>query len=450
MKPKFLISISFLLFITCQYISELKHKDEIVSEAYVNNPNGLALYKIKGDLKSKEVVLNPEEKFYFLEKSNEDVKESWRKVLYGGKELFAYSASYSRYGVYEYVKLDQEISRFGFPEKEIALKETPFKNAKELEKIPAFSVVEILAFDRAYNIDSVVKVKVSNDKIGFIDQEIKRYKTQLVAEKNAKSEISCQEGYFLVTTKEPVILDIESMLPIEKSKYEKIMSQEKLFFINSSKKIDGIKYYFYKWDMFTSSLLGDPSMLIPEMNGKFLNEKEYTEYTIQNSNYKGDISIFEEIKNKGMRWLNFKEFTLIKLPSNSKKNIDYLAVVGIGDTEHKSSYVIRQTGNKNSIAEIESSYSIEVKTLDIDKDGILEIISKGQSRGGAYFELFGMRNGKYELIAEFLPDTEIKNDLIYAGHMFEEHFPRKSNAKPKIHSEGTKLKYQKGKLIKIK
>ena len=87
MKPKTLIPIFFLLFLSCQYISELKHKDEIVSEAYVNNPNGLALYKTKGDLKSKEVVLKPEEKFYFLEKSNDDVKESWRKVLYGGKEL---------------------------------------------------------------------------------------------------------------------------------------------------------------------------------------------------------------------------------------------------------------------------------------------------------------------------------------------------------------------------
>ncbi|MBK7055678.1 MAG: hypothetical protein IPH52_11620 [Leptospiraceae bacterium] len=74
MKTKFLILISFSLFLSCQFISEWKYKDEIVSEAYVNNPNGLALYKTKGDLNSKEVVLNPEEKFYFLEKSNDDVK----------------------------------------------------------------------------------------------------------------------------------------------------------------------------------------------------------------------------------------------------------------------------------------------------------------------------------------------------------------------------------------
>ena len=80
MKSKTLIFILFSVFLTCQYISELKHIDEIVSEAYVNNPNGLALYKTKGDLNSKEVVLNPKEMFYFLEYEELEKEGNWRLV----------------------------------------------------------------------------------------------------------------------------------------------------------------------------------------------------------------------------------------------------------------------------------------------------------------------------------------------------------------------------------
>ena len=67
MKPKFLIPISFLLLLSCQLISERMHRDEIISEAYVNNWSGITLYETKGDLKSKEVLLKRGEKLYFLE-----------------------------------------------------------------------------------------------------------------------------------------------------------------------------------------------------------------------------------------------------------------------------------------------------------------------------------------------------------------------------------------------
>jgi hypothetical protein len=296
MKLKFLIPISFLLFLTCQYISELKHKDEIVSEAYVNNPNGLALYKTKGDLKSKEVVLNPEEKFYFLEKSNDDVKESWRKVLYGGKELFAYGAGYPHSNILEYRKLDAYESRFGVIEKETILRELPFDKAKELEKIPAFSVVEIIATD---GIGYRKIIKTQSNKQGFILEEMTRYKTKLIAEKNAQSEALGQDGYFLVTSKEPVFLDIESMNPIDKSKYKEILGKDNLTYVNYSKVIDGIRYYFFTSELHKVFFYGYSSILIPESNGRFLNNKDFTDYTIQNTNYKGDKKIIERIKNLG-------------------------------------------------------------------------------------------------------------------------------------------------------
>ena len=453
MKPKFLISISFLLFITCQYISELKHKDEIVSEAYVNNPNGLALYKTKGDLNSKEVVLNPEEKFYFLEKSNDDVKESWRKVLYGGKELFAYGANNFGSDFFEYRKLESEESRFGVIERETILKELPFDKAKEIENIPAFSVVEIIATDsNGYR----MIIKTQSNKQGFIRTKMTRYKTKLIAEKNAKSETIYQDGYFLVTSKEPVFLDIESMLPVDETRYKQIKNS-KLHFVNYSKVIDGIRYYsFSKREKYF--FLGDSSILISESNGKFLNSKDFTDYTIQNTNFKGDKKIIEQVRNNGGHFLNFSNFKLTKLSNDYTGGKYYLATVHDGMSNINSSYLLKENNNIYSHTKTnEWDFSIaEVKTFDLDGDGVLEILSeyKARSSDGNYI-LYGMKNGKYQMIASLSPSTEFLKGKIYVQDSFLEFLPTRNKMGyypyyTKSHPKGTKLKYKKGKLIKIK
>jgi hypothetical protein len=453
MKLKFLIPISFLLFLTCQYISELKHKDEIVSEAYVNNPNGLALYKTKGDLKSKEVVLNPEEKFYFLEKSNDDVKESWRKVLYGGKELFAYGAGYPHSNILEYRKLDAYESRFGVIEKETILRELPFDKAKELEKIPAFSVVEIIATD---GIGYRKIIKTQSNKQGFILEEMTRYKTKLIAEKNAQSEALGQDGYFLVTSKEPVFLDIESMNPIDKSKYKEILGKDNLTYVNYSKVIDGIRYYFFTSELHKVFFYGYSSILIPESNGRFLNNKDFTDYTIQNTNYKGDKKIIERIKNLG-NFLNFSNFKLTKLSSNTNGEKYYLATVRKGMEDINSSYLLKENNKVYSHTNTKENYGIaEVKTFDLDGDGILEILSNSVARGDEGYILYGLKNKKYQMIAYLSKDTEFLKDRIYVRDSFLEFLSSKDEYvdvypyKSKSHPKGTKLKYKKGKLSKIK
>ena len=449
MKPKTLIPIFFLLFLSCQYISELKHKDEIVSEAYVNNPNGLALYKTKGDLKSKEVVLKPEEKFYFLEKSNDDVKESWRKVLYGGKELFAYS-SYYRSEILEYRNLEKDESRFAVLEYEVQLKDNPRNDSNDLELLPAYSVVEIIGITGEYGGFSEMKVKTQNHKIGFIYSSFSEYSSQSVAEKNSRAEFSRKEGFFLVTASNPVFLDKKSMLPIYKSKYKAVIKNGDLIYVNYSKRIEDIRYYsFESTQMWNNS--EESSFLIPESNGIYMNEKEFTEYTIKNTKYSGDRRIMYQIMNEentessqsdlynSHHWFNFLEFTFTKLVSNYKKEDYYLAAVDEARMHSKKVYYIFRF-NKGQY--IKSALDIEffgihkARTLDIDGDGILEI-------------LIGMKNGKYQSIAYFLRNTVIKDGIFLVGHTFHERINIDSHAY-KSHPKGTKLKYKKGKLIKIK
>ena len=88
-------------------------------------------------------------------------------------------------------------------------------------------------------------VNTQSKKHGFIYVGIAEYQTKLIAEKNAKSETLYHEGYFLVTSKEPIFLNTESMLPVNKTKYEEIKQKGKLLFVNYSKEIDGIRYYFF-------------------------------------------------------------------------------------------------------------------------------------------------------------------------------------------------------------
>lgn len=445
MKSKTLIFILFSVFLTCQYISELKHKDDIISEAYVNNPNGLALYKTKGDLNSKEVVLNPEEKFYFLEKSNDDVRESWRKVLYGGKELFAYGANYSGADFLEYRKLEARDSRFGVIEKEIVLKELPFQNAKDLEKIASFSVVEILAIEKRYRNIYTIKVKIQNDKIGFIEEELNEYTTLDVATQNASAELESISGFFLITSKEPVFLDVKTMLPVNSEKYKEIVTDKIFHRVNLSRKLNGIRYYTFK----SFSILSGPSsnFLIPESNGKFLNEKDYTDYTIEHSRYQGNpvfIRIVRELLEGDA--INFLDFKVTKLSVSSKQEY-FLATVD------QVSFLILKKNGKYIDQTYEESYGIkEVKTFDLDKDGALEILSRSEERGSAYYELIGMKNGKYQVIAYFSTDTKFIRDVIYVKEDFNENLSNnyKYASHFKSHPKGTKLKYKKGKLIKIK
>ena len=458
MKTKFLILISFSLFLSCQFISEWKYKDEIVSEAYVNNPNGLALYKTKGDLNSKEVVLNPEEKFYFLEKSNDDVKESWRKVLYGGKELFAYKRDDCLVGIDEYFKVNPEIGKFGVTEVETILKESPFMNAKEIKRIPPFSVIEILAYEGNCLNQNILKVRTKTRRIGFITQKISRFRNKEEAEENASSFIIKEDGYFLVTTKEPVFLNTESMLPIDKTKYNEIMKKGKLLFVNYSKDIDGKRYYSFRSNYPLQYLEEELSIFIPESNGKFLNDKDFTDYTIENTKFKGNpifIKLVSEIaKEYPTKFLNFLDFRLTKLSTYSKGINYYLATARAGMGKINNSFVLREDKKGYSQIDIKDIYVIdEVKTFDLDGDGMLEILSRGWDRGSAYYQLFGAKNGNYRLIATFSLESIIENNIIYAPAGLTEYLSTRNEfdePNTKSHPKGTKLKYQKGKLIKIK
>lgn len=445
------LSIFFLLLLDCQTISERMHKDEIVSEAYVNNPNGLALYKTKGDLKSKEVVLNPEEKFYFLEKSNDDVKESWRRVLYGGKELFAYGAGYPHSNILEYRILEGEESRFGVIEGESILREFPFDNAKEIERVPAFSVVEILTSEFYLDGRDSVKIKIQNGKIGFTDGEFNKYNNFEVAVINAKAEVESVTGFFLITSQEPVFLDIKTMNPVSSEKYKEISYKGNLHRVNLSRKINGIRYYTYKS---YNPFMGPSSyFLIPESNGKFLNEKDYTDYTIKHTRYRGNpifIKIVRELRDENAT--NFLDFKVTKLTSSFKHDY-FLATAG------RVSFLIqKKNGNYQKYNFEEEAYFEnfgieEVKTFDLDKDGVLEILSRSKERGADYYLLLGMRDLKYQLIASFSYDSIIKDDIIYSREDISEILTLKDENgyhKSKTHPPGTKLKYQKGKLIKIK
>jgi hypothetical protein len=129
-----------------------------------------------------------------------------------------------------------------------------------------------------------------------------------------------------------------------------------------------------------------------------------------------------------------------------------------GMSNINSSYLLKENNNIYSHTKTnEWDFSIaEVKTFDLDGDGVLEILSeyKARSSDGNYI-LYGMKNGKYQMIASLSPSTEFLKGKIYVQDSFLEFLPTRNKMGyypyyTKSHLKGTKLKYQKGKLIKIK
>ncbi len=449
MKPKFLIPISFLLLLSCQLISERMHRDEIISEAYVNNWSGITLYETKGDLKSKEVLLKRGEKLYFLEKSKVVADKSWRKVLYKGKELFMIGSDQSNF-IDEYIQLHTADDRFGVTESEATLRDSPF--GKEIEKVSSSSVFEIQASVNKWNYNlSDVKVKTQSNKVGFIYAEFERYKTELIAKKNSMSEMVKEDGYFRITTKTPVYLSVSSMLPMWEG-YAPDHKEGDLLFVNYSKVIDGIGYYSFRFYAHRWPYLrGESSILIPESNGTFLNKKNFTDFTIQNLNYKGDKRIIDLLKKEDGYFLNFESFKLERISNNSRTEKYYLATVGIALSKWKESFLLKAEKDIYSI--VISGLGDEFYTKDLDGDGNLEFFSQSGRYRDEAVRLFGMKGGKYQEIASFSTDSNIEKDIIHVGSEFTENLPSKDQSgypETKSHPIGTKLKYQKGKLIKIK
>ena len=119
-----------------------------------------------------------------------------------------------------------------------------------------------------------------------------------------------------------------------------------------------------------------------------------------------------------------------------------------------NSFVLREDKKGYSQIDIKDIYGIdEVKTFDLDGDGMLEILSRGWDRGSAYYQLFGAKNGNYRLIATFSLESIIENNIIYAPAGLTEYLSTRNEfdePNTKSHPKGTILKYKKGKLIKIK
>ena len=196
--------------------------------------------------------------------------------------------------------------------------------------------------------------------------------------------------------------------------------------------------------------------MIPESNGKFLAPKDFTEYTIQNTRYTGNKELLQQINKSEKSWFNFLDFTLTKLTNNSSEGNYYLANVKNADLHERDFYFLcKYNGEQYSRMELNNNFHLisGFKTFDLDGDGVLEFLIEETGRSEYYNELFGMIKGKYEAIAYFSTDTLIKNNTIYVKSIFKESKSLKDGyaySNTKSHPKGTKLKYQKGKLIKIK
>ncbi len=464
MKSNFLI----FLFLFSFFASVLAD-DEPLKKAYLLNVNGISIYKSK-EINQKVGVLNYKDEFAI---SQSDKDGAWTKIITGNKKRFIRKVESSRAEILIFTNI---LLKSYLVTKKIKnpILEKPFSDAKVLSELEQFSILEALAYssptdksedlpgykERWYELLLADGRKGYAKEIGALYDSIE--KAKLVAEKK-QVELS---GYALVTN--PVyIKDIDNKEKEEIVGKNGLSKKGEFLYVNESREIKGVKYFYtvmsnpsrkYKMEATPTDYDDIPLRAwISEKDAKYFSPAEFSRYTLENSTYKKDKLLLEEIfaQNDNLP-LNFLNVYIKPLGSKNKNweskffiaslYTGYINSSGFGDIEPLSLLVEKDKKNyKVYNGNIQNRGKIEF--FDLDKDGTPEIFSSMdiQSMSRVAFTtpiFYAFIKGAYKEIplpGNFLDSYEIDESFLYINK-------RDENSK-KVGKR--KYKYLQGKFVEV-
>lgn len=432
-------------------------------KAFVINSNGIVLFKSKSEKKVQIGAISTGQQVLYLEESD------WIKIQVETLVGFLPKNSVQKFDFLVFEKSSEKIFAIIKKDKSL-LWEKPISFATSVGTLNQFDLVEILSAsnqNEKLGTELWLEVKTSDDRIGFIKDEVDFYNS-LPNAKLAQEQRQLQEkGFFLV----------------HNAKYFKEMGLEKIeifgdsigaskkgefLFVLESKEIAGIRYYktlmenpsrAYKMQATPESYNDTPfEAWISEKNGVYYSSEEFSRYTIEHTKNKKDIFLMKEIlsNNKNLS-LNFSSFSIESIKTNmTEKKSDFYLVktlkgytnsAGYGHT-NQITFVVKERNQKFEVfsGNIENRGIIEMH--DLDEDGTPEFYTHmnqfSMSRVAFTTPLFyGFVNGAYREIplpGDFLDNYQIKNNILYLN--------LKTGLKSK--SAGVKYKYKNGKFIQVK
>ncbi|HMV43822.1 MAG TPA: hypothetical protein PKD50_14885, partial [Leptospiraceae bacterium] len=293
--------------------------------AIILNQNGIPFYQTALDLKSKfdsipfggRIILTNEN-------INSDSQEAgnWFSAIYQGKKGFVFSDN--AYSGKEWIQMSEtKVNNEKTKQDEAAFSvvqsmntvmyDLPSIESKKIGEIPQFSLISILSsgyyFDSFFidNIDLEMGqerlwYEVSyNGKNGYILNSINYPVEKSVAEEQLRDKILSERGYFALTTKEPTLYNIDTKELFGKDFKVKLLKENIFFDTTESRLINGEQVYLiYFSDKMSLSPRKKPknpaedntpyAAYISAKDGNYYSEEKFSEYTIENTKYKGDIA----------------------------------------------------------------------------------------------------------------------------------------------------------------
>ena len=484
-----LLSLLFLGEISVEESEPNFNELEIESFAFVNNPNGIQLYTKAGDFKSKTSIMRYQEEFELYGSSGEEIKgKSWRKVKFQKKEFFILESD-------EFLLFEQkDNTEYALvQEKDLVVYEKPFKDAKVIGKLEQFDIVNTSGLSRlgsdflsatevefGYNqLSAWYKVTNSKQITGFILNGIGEISTiESIEQDKAKKALSIK-GVCELTSKSQNFYSDEKLNKQVESKVKKIFQAKSFVTSGYSFEKDKVRYFQVNTTVYTkkakqklisakkankkrkfSRFIGKYNAknfeaYISEKDCKFFTDSEYSDYTASHSRFSGDRQAMYAMKRafaENYFYLDYTDFKLIPLnPKSSKSDSYFLAIIPPQNlnsslTYHKAILLAKKNGKYETVT---NSLYPNIDLIDIDKDGILELIVRAPMRGDTSDNnIFLFQKGNFVSINSILPKHErfyyFQDNEIYV----EKNIYNKDGKF--MDTEEIKYKYQNRKLIKVK
>lgn len=439
------------------------------NKAILLNINGLPIYKSK-DINQKVGVLEKGEEFLILEKDSDD---SWLGIENKKGKGFILNTKFISSDILTFTNPLKKSYLVLKHEKNFLL-EKPFLDAKSLDNLKQFYILEILAVgssiekNETFEEERWYEVKTEDSRVGFV-KDVANYYDSLEKAKNVAEKKQLHlSGYALVSV--PIYLNEPGGEIINDQKMKNNFSKKDEFIsVTQSQEKNGIKYYFTsmsnpsrKMIMQMSPENFDASPIegwISEQNAKYFTMKEFSLYTLKNSKLSEEKKLLKKTfeQNKDLPSLNFMNAYLNPLTiKNTKKktkfgllnlHTGYVNSSGFGDIE-PAIFLYKKDGDDYTAFTGKISDRGKIKIFDLDKDGFPEIFSSmdTESLSRVMFTtpaFYGYVNGAYKVIplpGDFLDSYEINENFLYLAK-------RDSNNKKTIRK---KYRYKSGKFVEVK
>lgn len=467
-KIKRLILITLLLlFVACKPKTESLPK-EIADQymiSFVQNPNGIAYYKDPTDLKSKLGVIPY--KAVFGRDSNHNFYEGGRiyaiKIWYVGKESFILYRESSEELRSDAISFSNDnswrVSEFAVIESEEAtLYNSPSIDSEQVRKLNRFAIVEkvIPAIDNR----EWIKI-LYNGKYLYTNAKVQIYSSKELAKLAIQKKALNLSGYIKINAERLKFLSYPDLKNVKGNKdsllspfwdlypsdYSELVGDKRYYKIQVSL---GEKNYEYqvrrgkKLITVKNNSFPYEYLFVSEDNIEYIPEEKFTQYTIEHTKFKGDKKIL---------------YAIAKHYPSSNYDLTDVMINKLGSTQNGESYHLVQFENINLLLKrVDGNYLetdfvehniIDAENIqDIDKDGLYEFFSVSNRRSGDGYILYGIKNGKYQALADvdqisITPNGIIK-DIDYIFNEKEEKF-----YKPGLRATGS-FRYEKGSFIPIK